>query len=193
MPDISPSPDASDASTPPQDAAELDEWLRSHLDHRLTVVLLVPPASAAGPAESILTAAMASHAEMRLRVERIPPSAPDSAPVPPDAAAIEHALLKIDALYPDVLLVERAADPAAGVDDAWPRAVFRIADRLGLCDRAFMTLVGPGVTREYARRLGFEDGYPLETPAPELARKLAREAVARDELRRHGSSPPCYL
>jgi hypothetical protein len=49
------------------------------------------------------------------------------------------------------------------------------------------------VTRGWARRLGFEDGFPADTVPATLARILAREGVAVDERRRRGSSPPCYL
>lgn len=196
MADTPPLPDATD---PPHDATQIDEWLRSRLDHRLTVVLLATSPHHAADAEDVLAAAIAPLSEARLRIERLttagaaPAGAVESQPAAPDAvpadAAIERALLKLDALYPDVLLVEQT-----GADDGvWPRAALRVADRLGLCERAFVALLGVHVTREQARRLGYEDGYPLDTPAAALMSMLAREAVARDELRRHGSSPPCYL
>lgn len=180
---------AFDSDNPPDMPAALDEWLRARLDHRLTVVLLAPPRTGAdggadggvtAAAEAALAAAIAPLAEARLRVERCPD--------PADLAIIERTLLHAEGLYPDVLLVEQAA-----ADDAFPRAVLRVADRLGILDRAFVALIGAEVTRQSARGRGFEDGYPVDMPAGGLLATLAREAVARDELRRHGSSPPCYL
>lgn len=182
------SPDA-DASSPPRDAPLLDAWLQSRLDHCLTVVLLASHDDSDTGAEQRLAVALAPLQEARLRVERLArPNALSAAM--PDEAALEHALLRIELLAPDVLLVEHHV--TAG-DNRWSVAVLRVADRLGLCDRALVALYGAGVTRVGARRLGFEDGYPLDMPAATLVATLAREAVARDELRRHGSSPPCYL
>ena len=167
-----------DSGNPPATPAALDDWLRSRLDHPMTIVLLPTAKSGASASARVLASAVAGYAEMRLHVE--------PCPAPPIEAAIERALLAVERLYPDVLLVERS-----DADGAFPRMVLRVADRLGLLDRAFVALIGADVTREGARRRGFEDGYMLDDP--DLPRILAREAVARDELRRHGSSPPCYL
>lgn len=167
-----------DSDNPPIAPAALDDWLRARLDHRLTVVLLAPQRDDAAADETSLAVAIAPLAEARLRIARCPD--------PADTAAIERTLLAVERLYPDVLLVERS-----GADNTFPRMVLRVADRLGLLDRAFVALIGADVTREGARRSGFEDGYTLDDP--DLPRTLAREAVARDQLRRHGSSPPCYL
>ncbi len=72
-------------------------------------------------------------------------------------------------------------------------ALLERAEALGLRDRSLVALVGPHVTRDLAHRLLFEEGYPAATPTAQLLWSLAREAIARDELRRRGSSPPCYL
>lgn len=181
-----------DPLEPPAEPDRLDEWLRSRLDHPVTLVLLAP-GSGAEPtaAEGMLAAAVASLAEIRLFVERCADTR--------DAGAVERALLAAERRSSDVLLVEQMVEPPAnpiqmdGAGDAWPRLALRVADRLGLCDRAFVALIGPGVSPQSARRLGFEDGYALDVPAATLVRALAHEAAARDELRRHGSSPPCYL
>ena len=177
---MSDSPFSDDALDPPADPSQLDEWLRSRLDHRVTIVLLAPPQSDPTMAERALAAAVTSYTELRLRVEQCP--------APEDALAVERMLLEVERLSPDVLVVEQG-----GASETWPRVALRVADRLGLCDRAFVALIGSAVTRQDARRLGFEDGFSLDTPAAALVRALAREAVTRDELRRHGSSPPCYL
>jgi hypothetical protein len=73
------------------------------------------------------------------------------------------------------------------------RAWLESAGQLGLCDRGFVALIGPYITRKGARGLGYEDGIPSTTSCQQLATLVAREAVARDELGRRGSSPPCYL
>lgn len=186
MSDTSP---GSEASEPPRDVELLDDWLRSRLDHCLTAVLLMSPAASDTGAEQRLAAALAPLREARLRVQRV--ARPDALSAgTPDDATIERALLGIELLAPDAVLVEHDMATDGG---RWPVAVLSVADRLGLSDRSFMALYGPGVTRERGRRLGFEDGYPLDMPDATLVAALAREAVARDELRRHGSSPPCYL
>jgi hypothetical protein len=64
---------------------------------------------------------------------------------------------------------------------------------MGLTDRSVVALIGPLVTRDLAHQLRFEEGYPAATPTAQLLWSLAREAIGRDELRRRGSSPPCYL
>jgi hypothetical protein len=57
-----------------------------------------------------------------------------------------------------------------------------------------VALLAPGEgMRAQARALGFEDGFALDVPLATLLAALACEAVAYDELRRRGSSPPCYL
>lgn len=167
-----------DSDSPPAAPTALDDWLRSRLDHPVTIVLLSASESGVSASERALASTVAGHVEIRLRVERCP--------APPIETAIERALLAVERRYPDVLLVEQS-----GTDVTFSRMVLRVADRLGLLDRAFVALIGPDVTRDGARRRGFEDGYTLDDP--DILRILSREAVARDELRRHGSSPPCYL
>jgi hypothetical protein len=67
------------------------------------------------------------------------------------------------------------------------------ADALGLRDRAVLALAGPRGSRALARRLGYDEGFDAAAAAHEIAAALAREAAAREALRRGGSSPPCYL
>jgi len=89
------------------------------------------------------------------------------------------------------VLVWLAADDASEI--AMARALLESVDTMGLRDRSFVALIGPAVTRDLAHQLRFEEGYPTTTPTAQLLWSLAREAIARDELRRRGSSPPCYL
>ncbi|HEU4781998.1 MAG TPA: hypothetical protein VFS83_01530, partial [Ktedonobacterales bacterium] len=72
-------------------------------------------------------------------------------------------------------------------------ALIERAEALGLRDRSLLALIGSHVTRDQAHQLLFEEGYPASTLTAQLLWSLAREAIARDELRRRGSSPPCYL
>ncbi len=72
-------------------------------------------------------------------------------------------------------------------------ALLERIEALGLRDRSLVALIGPQVTRDQAHKMLFEEGYPASTPTAQLLWSLAREAIARDELRRRGSSPPCYL
>lgn len=197
------------AESPPATPGALDEWLRSHLDHRMTIVLLRTATTSASAPEHYLAAAAQPHAEIRFHVVRCPAAADSGAaqpllepsgenpgvgarPASPalDDQAIERTLLAAERLYPDVLLVEQDE-----IDETRTPSVLRVADRLGLLDRAFVALIGPLVTRSDARRRGYEDGYSLtdRDSTDRLLRTFASEAVARDQLRRHGSSPPCYL
>ena len=84
-----------------------------------------------------------------------------------------------------------------GADTHWLAHVLadliELTDAQNLRDRCVLMLVGPGASREAAHRLGFDDGFGVDAPPSRIATALAREAVARDQFRRMGSSPPCYL
>jgi hypothetical protein len=60
-------------------------------------------------------------------------------------------------------------------------------------DEAVVALVGPGASRTLARQLGCDEGFAAEEATGHIVGQLVREALAREELRRTGSSPPCYL
>lgn len=187
-------PESSDASTdasippdtsPPSDSVALADLVQAGLGRRMIVAVLVPPApdGADHRALSDLAAALAAFPGARVAYEQPP-------------ADLEAFLTQLHSLGPDVVLVgaeDASASAGAPSERPWHLYVFAIADRIGLCDRSFVALVGPRVTRESARRAGFEDGFALDTPVDTLLPALVREALARDEFRRKGSSPPCYL
>ena len=93
--------------------------------------------------------------------------------------------------YREILDVWLEADDERELAAAY--ALLERAEALGLRDRSLVALIGPQVTRDLAHRLLFEEGYPATMPTAQLLWSLAQEAIARDELRRRGSSPPCYL
>src|SRR5262249_15857011 len=152
---------------------ELNTWLRTELGRRLTVVLLAPPGGA-DDTLAALSAALAAYPEVLVLVET-----PNSS----KAEEAERVLLNAAREGPDAVLVALAAgSPATQLTDSasipalrWPRDVLAAADRLGLRPRNFFALVGETMTREGARRLGYEDGFSPHIPARELVTLLARE------------------
>ncbi|HLZ24250.1 MAG TPA: hypothetical protein VKQ30_19225 [Ktedonobacterales bacterium] len=166
--------------TLPADPAALAALVRERLSRRMIVAVLAPPE---GPTNDLLALAdaLATFPGARVAYEQV-------------LTDLETFLTRLHSLGPDVVLVGAVeASAPAPVEHPWHQRVFTIADRIGLCDRSFVALVGPYVTRPSARTAGFEDGFPLDTPIDKLLPALAREALARDEFRRQGSSPPCYL
>jgi methylmalonyl-CoA mutase cobalamin-binding subunit len=111
--------------------------------------------------------------------------------LPPAASADEEGLRQAAQTDAEIVLVWLAADNEREMAAA--TALLERAEALGLRDRSFLALIGPQVTRDMAHQLLFEEGYPVTTPTAQLLWSLAQEAIARDELRRRGSSPPCYL
>lgn len=164
---------------------QLDEWLRARLGRRVVVGLLVPFGVTNPNAESLVNA-LADYAELRL--------------LRPSGNSAATMLKEMMVFDPDALVVWAAADVVtdasavvAGETGSWPVAVIAALDAHESRDRCVLLLAGPAATRVNARRLGFEDGFTLATPVPELAAALARAAVSIEEQRRRGSSPPCYL
>lgn len=165
----------------------VDVWLRRHLGRRLTVALV-----AYGPldeATRCLADGLAAHEEIRVLV------------LPAEHAPGSEWLAQLAGLDPEIVLVAEGAGAGATPDargdeqkdDDRLRALLDDLEQGGIRDRAFVALVGANVTREQARRLGFEDGFAAGTPLHTLAAILAREGAAVDERRQRGSSPPCYL
>lgn len=162
----------------PADLHALSELVRTQLARRLILAVVAPPSDAAlGLRE--LADALALFPMARVIYEQ-----------PTDE--LDAFLTRLHSLGPDVVLVG-SDDMAAPNAEPWHARVLAIADRIGLCDRSFVALTGSQVTRQAARSAGFEDGFSLETRVEALLPVLVREALARDEFSRHGSSPPCYL
>jgi hypothetical protein len=166
-----PAPETLSAS----ERAAIDGLLRWQLDRRMTVCLLAL-AESHGDEIAALSRRLASIEEIA---------------VTPPAASAEDGLNQAARTDAEVALVWLAADDAGEVAAA--SALLERAEAMNLADRCFIALIGPAVTRDLAHKLRFEEGYPADTPTAQLLWSLAREAIARDELRRRGSSPPCYL
>ena len=177
MPDI---PEATNTSAiAPLTTSEreaIDGLLRWQLGRRMTVCLLTLTDTHAKE-NAALTERLTSIAEIR---------------VLPPAPSVEEGLRQAAQTDAEIVLVWLPSDAEREVVAA-ATALLERAEALGLRDRSLVALIGPDVTRDLAHRLLFEEGYPASTPTARLLWSLAREAIARDELRRRGSSPPCYL
>lgn len=185
--------------TPPVDATsqdrediEINTQLRLELGRRMTITLLDVPGGG-GVAFDELLAALAAYPEVRVLVVR--PGHEQ------DAQALEVMLAEALREGVDALLVWTDGEATAGdkgdhacsPGECWVRLVESVAERLLLFDHCFIALIGKGVSRAEARKLGFEDGFGSEAPMIELMRALVRETLAREVFGRRGSSPPCYL
>ncbi|HEU5349557.1 MAG TPA: hypothetical protein VFU63_13180 [Ktedonobacterales bacterium] len=154
--------------------AAIDDLLRKQLGRRMTVCLL---ALADTHADDI--AALAGRLASIEEIAILP------------AASVEAGLAQAAQRDAEIVLIWLAADDARELAAA--SALLERTETMGLSDRSFVALIGSAVTRDQAHQLRFEEGYPAATPSAQLLRSLAREAIGRDELRRRGSSPPCYL
>lgn len=162
----------------PLDAGEraaIDDLLRRELGRRMTAALL---ALSHAHADAIATLAgrLASIEEVVVLSAAVP---------------AEDALTQAAQRDAEIVLVW--LDAADDREVAAASTLLERIETMGLRDRSFVALIGPQVTRELAHRLRYEEGYLAATPTGPLLRSLAREAIGRDELRRRGSSPPCYL
>lgn len=181
-----------DSATPSQgdERTAVNAELRAALGRRLTVAVMELPGGATGCAE--LRTRLAAFSEVRVLAKT-----PDERA---DYASLRALLREVARADADALLIwtdaESLAASAGGNGDArhdWPRMVQGAAEDINLLDACFTAPIGPGVTRQAARKLGYEDGFAAETPPTALVRTLLRETLAREEIRRSGSSPPCYL
>lgn len=186
--------DTPQVGTPEQDmdAVEINTQLREELGRRMTIALLDMPGGG-GVAFDELRAALERYPEVRVLVVR-----PEQNQ---DAQALEAMLVEVSQEGADSLLVwtngeateGNKGDHACSPAEHWIRLVESIAERLLLFDRCFIALIGEGVSRAGARKLGYEDGFASEAPVVHLMRALVRETLAHEVFGRRGSSPPCYL
>ncbi|HEX8032921.1 MAG TPA: hypothetical protein VF510_03700 [Ktedonobacterales bacterium] len=191
--------DEETTDTPPTDVideelddVEINTQLRLELGRRMTIAVLDSPAGG-GAALDELLAGLAAYPEVRVLIVR-----PEHEQ---DAHALEVTLAEVEREGADSLLVwtdgEATAadkgDHACSPAERWVRLVESVAERLLLFDRCFIALIGDGVSRAGARKLGYEDGFASEAPVTELVRTLVRETLAHEACGRRGSSPPCYL
>ncbi|HEX6817787.1 MAG TPA: hypothetical protein VF120_05385 [Ktedonobacterales bacterium] len=163
---------------------ELNAWLRVHLGRQLTVALIAPGEATNDEAHSLMEA-LAVYREIRVLWE-------------PSQAEMAY-LDTLSAIEPEVVLIWTTLRLPETTSATIPQAdgdlhtLLGELDGRGVLDRAFVALIGPGITREGARRVGFEDGFSAAMDLARLATELAHEGVAVNERRRRGSSPPCYL
>lgn len=171
---------------------EINAQLRLELGRRMTIALLDAPGGGGAGFDELL-ARLAIYPEVRVLVVRSERKQ--------DEQALEGMLAEVLREGADSLLVwtngEATAvnkgDHACSPTENWVRLVESVAERLLLFDRCFIALIGEGVSRAGARKLGFEDGFASEAPVAEMVRVLVRETLAREAYGRRGSSPPCYL
>lgn len=159
------------------DAANIDAWIRLHIGRQVIVGCAVD-------APAHIRDLLARYREVR--VEATPAAAAREADVTTGVAAV----LRLD---PHALLFRLDASSDPGTLAASARALYQACEVTGALDRCFVALLGVGMTRALARSLAFEDGFALEGDEPRLIRALSTQAAVREEARRRGSSPPCYL
>ncbi len=184
--------DTTDQDLDEADALEISIQLRVELGRRMTIALLDLPGGG-GTAFDELQAALERYPEVRVLVLR-----PQQEQ---DASTLEVMLAEAQREGADSLLVwtngeateTDKGDHACSAAESWARLVVSVAERLQLFDRCFIALVGEGVSRVGARKLGYEDGFAIEAPVVQLMRTLVRETLAHEVFNRRGSSPPCYL
>jgi len=166
-------------------SANLDDWLRRQLGRRVNLVVIAAEAAALRQVDELISE-LASYSELRV-------IHPRTQVADQEGNVAQETLQRAAQEDADAILIwtERPLD----AEDAASRLQHWLAEAegLGLCDRAFIALIGSHVTRKSARGLGYEDGIPSATTSLQCATLVANEAIARDELRRRGSSPPCYL
>ncbi len=179
------------ATTDPRRIVDLNLQLRLMLGRRLILALVAPPGGA-DDAFTNLAARLSAYPEVTSlvllphstkpeEVERIVDEA--------DRVDADAVLVTLASGSPTTQLVDSASIPSL----KWPRDVLRVAERVGLCERAFCGLIGESVSRESARRLGFADGFSIEIAAHDLVAFLAQDALKREQCRRNGGNTPCDL
>jgi hypothetical protein len=156
--------------------------LRRELGCKLGV-LLVEESAEQSTADEELYRRLSAYPEVQVTSLRITPDAEES--------EIDAVLAESARRGDEVVLVwtEGALPPSS----SRTRQILDAAERINLFDSCFVALIGADVTRQDARRLGYEDGFSAATPLDTLVAQLAREVVAHREMQRCGSSPPCYL
>ena len=163
----------------PSSSADLDDWLRCTLGRRVNLAVIAVEDEAQRQVDT-LTHELGAYTEIRV----LPLSKHNT------ARATLQRTMQEDA---DVVFLWTEGSLDSEDIRTRLRQWQSEGEGLGLCDRAFVALIGAHVTMATARGLGYEDGIPAATTSLQLATLVANEAVARDEIRRRGSSPPCYL
>jgi beta-lysine 5,6-aminomutase beta subunit len=165
----------------------LDSWLRQHLGRSLVVIGMSLPVTVSRPGGAVvLGAPPVDYVRALEEYEELAPRWLAA------GTLVDQALTHAALHEADVLLLWLADAPA----DARPAPLVAFLDHAeaaGAREEAVIALVGPGASHELAHRLGFDDGFAPADPPGEVVSRLAHEVLALEELRRKGSSPPCYL
>ncbi|MGH2487759.1 MAG: hypothetical protein ACRDHE_17295 [Ktedonobacterales bacterium] len=161
----------------PLDAASVDKWIRLHVGRQVIV----------GCAEDVWTHIRETLTRYReVRVESAPAATAREDAITSGVAA----LMRLD---PHALLFRLDATVGPETLATSARALYQMCEVTAALDLCFVALVGAGMTRALARSLAFEDGFALEGDEARLIHALTAQAAQREEARRRGSSPPCYL
>jgi hypothetical protein len=164
----------------------LNDWLRQRLRRRLNLALVAAETDAQLQVH-LLMAELEPYSEMHVIL------APMHAATDTSGNVLIQTLKRAAADDADAILIWTETSLESEEATQRLRAWLERAEQLGLCDRSFLALIGPHITRKGARSLGYDDGIPSDAACLQLATLVARETVAHDELTRRGSSPPCYL
>jgi hypothetical protein len=156
--------------------------LRRELGHSLGVLLVEASAERPAAAEDF-NRLLSAYPEVQVTSLRLTATAGES--------EIDSRLAEAARRGDEVVLVW--ADSASPPPGSRPRQILEAAERINLFDSCFVALVGEDMSRQEARRLGYEDGFAASTPQDALVTQLLREVMSHRELHRCGSSPPCYL
>lgn len=160
---------------PAPDISRADEWIREHVGRQILI-------GCASDLPDQVSALLTRYQEIRLAP--LPPTSARN----PELETVLNALMPMD---PHALLFWLDSS-SADITEAAAR-LYRACERSGALDACFVALVGPGLSRAVARSLTFEDGFAWPSDAGSLIETLLAQAEAREEARRRGSSPPCYL
>lgn len=158
------------------DAANVDAWIRAHVGRQIV-------AGCSHDIPETFVARLRRYTELRV------------APLPSalvDEARIEAGVASFMRLDPHILLFWVDATTTEPVTE-WASRLYRVCERVGALDLCLVALVGPAMTRAVARRLSFEEGFAEEVDEAALIGEIVAQAATREDARRRGSSPPCYL
>ncbi|MFI5273442.1 MAG: hypothetical protein ACHQ4H_10470 [Ktedonobacterales bacterium] len=169
--------------------AAVNAELQASLNRQLTVAVLEPPGGDLACTE--MRARLATYPEVRVLAES-PGERPDYHALKTLLAVVSQSDADALLVWTDAAALEAPA-PGAHEGQSWPRQVLGAAEDINLLDNCFTVPIGPGVSRLAARKAGYEDGFAETTPISKLLRAITREALVREQYRRRGSSPPCYL
>lgn len=169
------SPDSNESGLPSNlDSARIDDWVRERVGRQILI----------GCARDLPEKALALLSRYHeIRTVSVPAATTS-------ARELESALAALLSMDPHALLfwLDAGSDSRVLAD-----RLYQICDRAGALDSCFVALVGPTMNRATARALTFEDGFAWPGAESRLMDSILAQAEAREDARRQGASPPCYL